>query len=80
MGVVVGDKVGAKHMCFVNDDRTTRCAWFSMIQVDNKMVFIKDESAPKGIAEATSRYLAIKRAKECRDRMQTKEAVVSHRQ
>lgn len=77
MGVVIGEKVGAKHMCFMNDDRTSRCAWFSMIQVDGKMVFIKDESAPKGIAEAVSRYLAIKRAKETRDRMHEKEAVIS---
>lgn len=49
------------------------CAWFPLIEVDGAKVFIKDDSAPRGIKQAETRYLALKEAKAFRDKLRSKE-------
>ena len=81
MSCIIGDKVGAKYLCFIvgESGKELKCAWYSLIQVDGRMVHIKDSAAPRGITAAETRYKAVKLAKQARDRIRSKEReAVSH--
>ncbi|MFD0587650.1 hypothetical protein ACFQZE_06520 [Paenibacillus sp. GCM10027627] len=68
----LGDKIGAKHLCFMLDNKQLHCAWYSLIEFEGRMMHIKDESALMGIVEAETRYLAKKKAKEFLEKMKEK--------
>lgn len=63
-------KVFAKQMSFLLEDDTLHTAYYTIIEtVTGRRVTIVDKEAPKGMMEAETRYMAVKKGKEFLKRM-----------
>lgn len=68
----IGDRIGAKERAYyrrLSKEEFTVCtAWFPMIEVEGRMMFLKSKESPTGKMEAESLGEALCLAKKHRDR------------
>ncbi|WP_438448768.1 hypothetical protein [Gorillibacterium sp. sgz5001074] len=70
--MVIGDRIGAKERAYFKgacmEDLTACTAWFPMIEVEGRMMFLQSKDSPTGKLEAESLGEALDLAKRHRDR------------
>lgn len=70
--MVIGDRIGAKEKAYFKggckEDLTVCTAWFPMIEVEGRLMFLKAKNSPTGKLEAESLGEALDLARRHRDR------------